>query len=348
MSLKHYLYGQGPHWHPFAHRDVDPSTVDQVAHEVLHRIDDRPDPTSPYLPDGVRCVLDVADGWGVYGVGATALEYRGESFFRHQLLLDPAWLDRDMRRLGSRSPVLTSDEAEWAAHALSTTLGIEVPHGTVLRATLPPSPNAVTSGDVTNWSAAGASTPLTGRVGAPITYADNHGRSTPGFLTAGHVVPDPLGTVNVDQPGGPVRLTIFKSEVPRGIGTSRAATLRGAIDGAILDATGVPTGSLGPQGGAGHTAPVSRVTTGSAGSGHVVGYAAWVATTGSSWCDCYMVSSPRGAFSEPGHSGAAVTSGAVVIGTVVGAAGTVAGCPSSISYVQDIDSVCAEFGCVLT
>ena len=59
-----------------------------------------------------------------------------------------------------------------------------------------------------------------------------------------------------------------------------------------------------------------------------------------------MVSARTG-FSAKGDPGAAVVNSGEVIGIVVGSAGTVPGCPSTISYVQDIDTISGALGCAV-
>jgi hypothetical protein len=141
--------------------------------------------------------------------------------------------------------------------------------------------------------------------------------------------------------------TVHRSAVPAGIHPGLAAALAGAVDAAVIDAGGDPVSGLGPRGGAGHTAAVVSLVAGAGRAGEVVGYAVWVATADSAWRDCYMVAAPDGAFSEDGHSGAAVLKHGKVIGIVLGGAAAVAGCPAALSYVQDIDAITSRFGCMV-
>lgn len=337
-------------------------TVEAFARLVLQRIEAGP-PDRSWLPADMECLLSTTDNnWGIYGVGVVApralnpdaplpQEELGEN--RLELQLDPAWLDRDFRNLGSRQPWLTAREAEWAAGHLREALRIQLPPTAVLRASLPPVPYGPASGDTVYWPAAsGPVTPEEGVLGPGVTYSDRSGLIVEGYITAGHVA-QPSQVELRDSNGALIPAQVDRSRLPGGLGTQLGAYLSGAVDGALVSSGGSPVRGLGPAGAAGPKCAANRVggslpPQGTTPRGQVVGYARWLATGNSAWGNCYTVAGLQlRAFAGPGDSGAAVLAGRTVLGIVVGGAAAVAGCPAVLTYVQDIEPLLRVLRCKL-
>lgn len=362
MALEDYLHRAEPRWTP-----VDPpltaTEVTGFADSVRHGLGDLPGDPAEHddAPDDMRCVLSaVGGGWGVYGAGATVIEGLPGRQHRLQLLLDPAWLDRDLREHDVREPWLLAEDAFWAREQLERLLSVAFPTGTVLRASLAPEPYSAASGDGSSWPAASSGSTLpkvSGTVGPPVNYIDAAGNPAQGFLTAGHVVPDPAWPqVDIRSSAGVVVVGVHQSLVPSTIPTGNGRMLTGDIDAAIIDSGATAVTGVGTSGGAGHSAAVNRITAGGGMSGSVVGYAAWIATRRGAWDRCYTVAAPGGGFSAKGDSGAAVVKPASaalgttqdeVIGIVLGGAAAVPGCKTALTYVQDIDAITAGLTCTL-
>jgi hypothetical protein len=351
MPLIDYLEHSRGHDH--APRELDPGTVDHFAYDVLTRLEHLPPPEDAawLVPTGSTCALTaIGDGWGVYGVGVLGVDMGDGGGNRLELVLDPAWLDVDFRARRSRVPWLLARDAEWARERMQRLLDLEIPYDAVLRASLPPEPYVAT-GDPSSWPPAAAGSPVaptTGTLGPAVSYTDDHGNLAQGYLTAGHVAPPWGGAPHVDlTPRGapPVTLPVFSSQVPGGLGTGLGQYFAGAVDAAIIDAAGSLVTGVGAAGAAGRGGPARRVGSGTSPNGSVAGYALWLATHTSAWSDCYTVATSGGGFAGPGDSGAAVLSGTDVIGIVVGGAAAVPGCPSSMSYVQDIATITTALHC---
>jgi hypothetical protein len=340
-------------WGGHPAREIDPGLAEHFAQDLLDRLEGLPPPDdAPWLvPVDTTCALTaIGGGWGVYGVGVLGVDLGDGGRNRLELVLDPAWLDVDFRAQRSRVPWMLAGDAEWATLRLRDLLALDIPYDAVLRASLPPEPY-IAPGDVSSWPPAASRspmTPTTGTLGPAVVYTDQFGNPGEGYLTAGHVVP-PHGQIpQVDlQPRGaaPVTLPVASSQVPGGLGTGLGHYLRGAVDAAIIDTAGLPLTGVGAAGAAGRMGAARRVGAGSPPSGFVTGYALWLATKTSAWSDCYTVASKGGSFAGPGDSGAAVLSGSDVIGIVVGGAATVPGCPSSMTYVQDIATISTALQC---
>jgi hypothetical protein len=336
--------------------------VEAYTRAVLSRIEAE-DPRPETQPEDMRCLLaTVGPGWGVYGAGVVApraltpgtglyLEELGEN--RLEVLLDPAWLDHDFRNLRSRQPWLNAVEAEWAMEHLQAALGILLPETVILRASLPPAPHRPASGDVVSWyGALLQSEPAQGTLGPAVAYGDASGRPVYGYLTAGHVA-QPSQVELRDSAGGRTVAQVDRFRLPGGLDSRPGRYLEGAVDGALVAAGDEPLPGLGAPGAAGPGCPVSRFG-GSAPAdqlvreGHVVGYAKWLATETSAWGNCYTVAgSNHAAFAQGGDSGAAVLAEQKVLGIVLGGAAAVPGCPTALTYVQDIDDLLATLRCAL-
>lgn len=351
MSLEDYLAES------YRYSRLSLDDIVEFSERLLERLDQLPpDPADSPMLSAAPCALSlVGSHWGVYGAGVTGIEVNGSDDFRLQMLLDPVWLDIDFREGGARQPWLLARDARWATRQLQGILDLPFPEDTVLRASLPPRPQTMASGDGSRWpSATTPSTeyPQTGTVGPPVSYTDAAGNAAVGYLTAGHVAPPrapALGLANVDiQPayGPALTVAVHASRVATGI-RGLSTTLAHAVDAAIIESGGSSVSGLGGRGSATQATPVERVVTGSNRTGEVIGYSRWIATATSAWRDCYLVAAPNGDFSEPGHSGAAVTNGSEVIGIVLGAAAAVPGCSTALSYVQDIDAITTTLNCTV-
>lgn len=341
------------------------SQVEGFARAVLRRVEATPPGSSP-IPSDMTCLLGATGGhWGVYGAGVldpralnpdAHLYQEGLGANRLELALDPAWLDHDFRNLDSGQPWLNAEEAEWAVEHLRAVLGIAIPPTAVLRASLPPLPYGPASGNPVYWPAAsGAVTPKEGTLGPAVRYNDRYGNGVEGFITAGHVAqPQAPNHVDLrDSTGTIITAQVDRSRVPGGLGTQLGRYLDGAADGALVSSGGSPVRGLGPAGGAGPRCAVTRVggtppQPGSSQHGQVVGYAKWLATSQGAWGNCYTVTGSKlASFAGHGDSGAAVLAGNLVLGIVVGGAKAVAGCPTGLTYVQDIARLRRALRCSL-
>ena len=238
MSFHTYLHATQMKWHRFLHGGGDETTLIDFAERVLKRLEALPPDTATgpaFVPHGAECAMSMVDDhWGIYGAGATSVDRMDGSYHAAQLLLDPAWLDHDLRAQEAREPWLFAEVAEWATSRLQTLLDLDFPPGTVLRASLPPQPTAAASGDLSSWPAAsvrGGQAVKDGTVGPPVRYTDLSGNpNAEGYLTAGHVAPpDPnptLAWVDLAQPpAGSLTARVHGSTVPAGIGSGVAGTL---------------------------------------------------------------------------------------------------------------------------
>lgn len=355
--------GNGLDWHDIhdGYGGLNISRVEEFARHVLTKVENSP-PDMWGAPADMRCLLGTTGGqWGVYGVGVLdpgalsgSAVPRDESLGanRLELSLDPSWLDYDFRNLNSRQPWLYASEAQWAVDHLRAALGISVPPTAVLRSSLPPVPYGPASGDEVYWPAAAPASrvPEEGRLGPAVRYNDRYGKNVEGFITAGHVArPQGPNQVDVrDSVGALIKTQVDRSRMPGGIGTQLGRYLNGAVDGALVSAGGSAVQGLGPAGAAGPRCAATRIGGTATQHGQVVGYAKWLATGTSAWGNCYtIVGSGLTAFADPGDSGAAVLAGSTVLGIVVGGAAAVAGCPTVMTYVQDIARLRRALRCKL-
>src|SRR4051794_7669450 len=111
MPLDDYLFRSptADHRHYPWIRDLDPHEVSRFAQEVLDRVEHTPPTPSDYghLPGDTACALmAVDDHWGVYGAGVLGVDPGDGGANRLELVLDPAWLDRDFRWRRARQPWL--------------------------------------------------------------------------------------------------------------------------------------------------------------------------------------------------------------------------------------------------
>jgi len=342
------------------HGGLDVQWVEAFAQLVLRRVESSPPGTSP-IPGDLHCLIGATGGqWGVYGVGVldpralsvdAGRDLADLSVNRLELSLDPAWLDHDFRNLDARQPWLNAHEAEWAVEHLRAALDIWIPPTAVLRASLPPRPYAPVSGDAVYWPPAASGVRAEeGTLGPAVSYNDKFGNNVEGFITAGHVA-RPQGPNQVDlhdSAGSVLTAQVDRSRVPGGLGTQLGRYLNGAVDGALVSSGGSPVQGLGRAGAAGPKCAATRIGGAPPQHGQVVGYAKWLATGAYAWGNCYtIVGSGLTAFAGPGDSGAAVVAGQTVLGIVVGGAAAVPGCPTVLTYVQDIAQLRRALRCKL-
>src|SRR5688500_5010387 len=118
MALHDYLDVSASHDGDFptppATSATDGVHVEHYALSVLERLEHLPPPLAAthLWPADATCVLQaVSDHWGVYGVGVLGVDIGNGRFNHLELVLDPAWLDRDFRARRARRPWLLATEA---------------------------------------------------------------------------------------------------------------------------------------------------------------------------------------------------------------------------------------------